>query len=198
MKTMHLAAAILAATAITPATAATFTSSFGFGGPPPAGEYCNINTNTTAFATGNVLGYSPQSCEGGFTVALDTAAQTITLTNIVGSDFGNYEYAQLEITGISEVTITSLSTLQYLPIFDPSALSFATLTPAPQLSFTGSSILIVFDTVGSGQFNFGGDGGQAIFAYNSGAVPEPASWAMMIAGFGLVGAAMRRRALAAA
>jgi len=28
---------------------------------------------------------------------------------------------------------------------------------------------------------------------NSGAVPEPASWALMIAGFGLVGAAMRRR-----
>lgn len=27
-----------------------------------------------------------------------------------------------------------------------------------------------------------------------GAVPEPASWAMMIAGFGLAGAAMRRRA----
>jgi hypothetical protein len=27
----------------------------------------------------------------------------------------------------------------------------------------------------------------------SGAIPEPASWAMMIAGFGLVGAAMRRR-----
>lgn len=30
------------------------------------------------------------------------------------------------------------------------------------------------------------------------AVPEPASWAMLIAGFGLVGAALRRRALAAA
>lgn len=29
-------------------------------------------------------------------------------------------------------------------------------------------------------------------------VPEPASWAMMIAGFGLVGAAMRRRAMAVA
>jgi PEP-CTERM motif len=27
-------------------------------------------------------------------------------------------------------------------------------------------------------------------------VPEPASWALMIAGFGLVGAAMRRRKLA--
>lgn len=31
-----------------------------------------------------------------------------------------------------------------------------------------------------------------------GNVPEPASWAMLIAGFGLVGAAMRRRAAAAA
>lgn len=32
----------------------------------------------------------------------------------------------------------------------------------------------------------------------SGPVPEPASWALMIVGFGLVGAAMRRRTLAAA
>jgi hypothetical protein len=31
----------------------------------------------------------------------------------------------------------------------------------------------------------------------AGAVPEPASWALMIAGFGLVGAAMRRRRMAA-
>ena len=31
-------------------------------------------------------------------------------------------------------------------------------------------------------------------AFNIAAVPEPASWALMIAGFGLVGGAMRRRA----
>nr|WP_243445723.1 PEPxxWA-CTERM sorting domain-containing protein [Polymorphobacter arshaanensis] len=30
----------------------------------------------------------------------------------------------------------------------------------------------------------------------AGAVPEPASWAMMVAGFGLVGGALRRRSLA--
>ena len=29
-----------------------------------------------------------------------------------------------------------------------------------------------------------------------GAVPEPASWAMMVAGFGLVGGAVRRRSMA--
>lgn len=31
------------------------------------------------------------------------------------------------------------------------------------------------------------------FSYNVAAVPEPATWAMMIGGFGMVGAAMRRR-----
>jgi len=33
---------------------------------------------------------------------------------------------------------------------------------------------------------------------NLGAVPEPASWAMMVVGFGLVGSAIRRRGLAIA
>lgn len=37
-----------------------------------------------------------------------------------------------------------------------------------------------------------------VFNEATNAVPEPATWALMIAGFGLVGAAMRRRALAAA
>ncbi|HPU16440.1 MAG TPA: PEPxxWA-CTERM sorting domain-containing protein [Polymorphobacter sp.] len=31
-----------------------------------------------------------------------------------------------------------------------------------------------------------------------GAVPEPASWALMFAGFGMVGTALRRRKVAAA
>ena len=35
-------------------------------------------------------------------------------------------------------------------------------------------------------------------AFNGPSVPEPATWALMIAGFGMVGAAMRRRGLATA
>ena len=35
------------------------------------------------------------------------------------------------------------------------------------------------------------------FTANVSAVPEPASWAMLIAGFGLTGAALRRRRMAA-
>ena len=37
------------------------------------------------------------------------------------------------------------------------------------------------------------DGSPGTFNYSAGAVPEPASWAMLIAGFGLIGAAARRR-----
>lgn len=63
---------------------------------------------------------------------------------------------------------------------------------------------------GRGYFNFGSDlyginlatgaptllgniGAGSLVGLAAGAVPEPQSWAMMIAGFGLVGAAMRRR-----
>jgi hypothetical protein len=51
----------------------------------------------------------------------------------------------------------------------------------------------------SGGVMFQGDTGQGYLLDNLSAavVPEPASWAMMIAGFGLTGAAMRRRNRAA-
>lgn len=43
---------------------------------------------------------------------------------------------------------------------------------------------------------WGKEGGSysGFLSYTAAAVPEPANWAMMIAGFGIVGAAMRRRA----
>lgn len=49
------------------------------------------------------------------------------------------------------------------------------------------------------KFNFNGDLAAGFAAYReidvfgTAAVPEPASWAMMIAGFGMVGAVARRR-----
>jgi hypothetical protein len=54
--------------------------------------------------------------------------------------------------------------------------------PAPQLLLLGDG-------------SFAGNANVFIrsYSFTSGAVPEPASWAMMIAGFGLVGASMRRR-----
>jgi hypothetical protein len=37
------------------------------------------------------------------------------------------------------------------------------------------------------------DGRQFTLRFTTAAVPEPSSWAMLIAGFGIVGATMRRR-----
>jgi PEP-CTERM motif len=58
--------------------------------------------------------------------------------------------------------------------------------------------LVTINFSGTGQ-SFAISGGGAQFGFDDvtfnvgGAVPEPASWALMIAGFGLVGSAMRRR-----
>lgn len=46
--------------------------------------------------------------------------------------------------------------------------------------------------VASFQANFGYDAFRTL-SFDSGAVPEPASWALMLGGFGLVGGVMRRR-----
>lgn len=58
----------------------------------------------------------------------------------------------------------------------------------------------VFTTRVGGDVLFGGDMGQGyrLDSISGGVVPEPASWAMLIAGFGLVGATLRRRRMIAA
>jgi hypothetical protein len=55
------------------------------------------------------------------------------------------------------------------------------------------------DSVQPNVATFGGDGNDynGNFRLQSGAVPEPAMWLMMLGGFGLVGASMRRRSHAA-
>jgi len=53
----------------------------------------------------------------------------------------------------------------------------------------GPSTTITFTTNGTAQNVFG----PALDNVSAVAVPEPAAWAMMLAGFGLVGGAMRRR-----
>ena len=63
----------------------------------------------------------------------------------------------------------------------------------------GTSYFAVASGFGNGDFgaytlNITGDGN--VIVGGTPAVPEPESWALMIAGFGLVGAAMRRRRIA--
>ncbi|WP_409049594.1 PEPxxWA-CTERM sorting domain-containing protein [Sandarakinorhabdus sp.] len=79
---------------------------------------------------------------------------------------------------LGSVTITSA-------LANPNAFTLWTVSFAG----TGRSV-----AVGSALSSFGWDD----VTIGTGAVPEPASWAMLIAGFGLVGAAARRRRAIAA
>ena len=56
------------------------------------------------------------------------------------------------------------------------------------LNLTGNTHSIQFFQPGDATWTFVSE-----VQFSSGAVPEPASWAMMITGFGMVGGAMRRR-----
>jgi len=187
MKMHLLLATAIAGLAMAPASAATFTAEHGV-----STTACNTSTSTGPFATGQVITYAAFGCSGGYNVFLDTTAQTITIVSAV-APFADYRFSEFTITGITETTITSLTALSTAGLFN------TTNNPAPSLalSFTGNSIGILFGTRSDSTpiFDFATDGvGQAVFAYNGGGVvPEPASWAMLIAGFGLVGAAARRR-----
>jgi hypothetical protein len=66
-------------------------------------------------------------------------------------------------------------------------------------SLTGRAIVDAGDTynTAAGTFSFRGVAETATFQAELGGVPEPATWALMIAGYGLAGAALRRRAVAA-
>ncbi|KAB7644440.1 PEPxxWA-CTERM sorting domain-containing protein [Polymorphobacter fuscus] len=96
--------------------------------------------------------------------------------------------ATLSVVGLSGAT-TLFSTTAVLDTSGPSLLTF---------NWSGID-KVTFAIAGGSSAGMGGSGNY--FALDNltvtSDVPEPASWAMMIAGFGLVGAVMRRRRIAA-
>lgn len=90
----------------------------------------------------------------------------------------------------------------FLRLYDINDILLASDTAEIDASFTGM-VTLSATAAGTAYAVFGGVGvaGSSVYSDNFtfSTVPEPASWAMLIAGFGLVGAASRRqRALKAA
>lgn len=177
------------------AHAATITAANGFGAVSSISS-CKDVAKSASFTTGNLVsgGDWTNTCVGFYSVDVDLAAKTLTLT---GLEVGNYESAFLDISGIVGTTISSFTAVGPNNLFDPTAYGgTSAAVPTPTLSFTANSLRIEWTAFGgtapNDQFAFGATPNNvAVFSF--GVVPEPASWALLIAGFGLTGAAMRRK-----
>jgi opacity protein-like surface antigen len=104
-------------------------------------------------------------------------------------DFG-FNMDAVDVNGVSSYfTFNSSSNNGGFRFYRPP--TFVTFN-GPTL-YTGTTAAPTF-TLGNFALSFSGiDLDLTIAAQSVGGVPEPASWAMLIAGFGLTGAAMRRR-----
>ena len=120
--------------------------------------------------------------------------QIATTVNANSIDSGNSIVGGLSFTGASfnGVVITDLTHSNIIGVTIDAASNMGGFDLS-RVSFTGNSVSL----------NFSGlitdTGTQAIVDIQTrGGVPEPATWAMMISGFGLLGAAARRRRTLAA
>lgn len=148
--------------------------------------------------------------EAGSPVATGTFGYADGLSGVLG--YGDLTSFSVTAGGVTYNLADVLPLTDYVYFaYDTSANTF--ITAADSCGFAGCGYTPSLSAINSsGSFGFFFTGAPGSFTeystafgspfdtltLSTGAVPEPASWAMMIAGFGLVGAALRRRALAAA
>ena len=211
-----IAAAALAATAaqagpgviIAPTSATVDTSGPGFGSInntfDQAGLSSGYTLGVTNFDAYIASGPTHTTTFNGFEFFGNSGTTTLQVTYDLGSAkkinalaLWNEESSgigQLNLlTSLNGSTFTSLAT-GLSPTDNPVGSYLADV-----FTFGAVSTRYVrFEASGCPQANPGSFPACAIgeFAFRTAAVPEPASWAMMIAGFGLVGATMRRRCTA--
>lgn len=133
----------------------------------------------------------------------NTAGQPVTIGNPI-IEFGFDDGANLDTADFTATQLIVRDLVQTAGGNNSWQMTFTSLTPGafgglslvtssfnPGLTFGLAADTITINWAG-GTFQANTDY-TAVFDLASGAVPEPATWAMMISGFGLIGATMRRR-----
>lgn len=130
-----------------------------------------------------------------WSLALDVFATGFSLS-WTGTDLGNLSGLAPEpflftLSGLSGIGPVSLVSYACEPAGQFPCTAFSGGPSLTSLTSDATSATVVLNVIRSGEtyvFSLG----------NAGVIPEPATWAMLIAGFGLVGASLRRRRLALA
>ncbi len=148
----------------------------------PASAAVVFNLNNVTLVDGGTL-------SGSFTTSDDLA--TLIGFSITSSTNNGWPYGNFTGTTYTLGNATSLfwnATQGLSATFPKAKLNLFFNSP---LTSTGTALNQTTSETQKGYNRYLTSGSVSAVA---GAVPEPATWAMMIAGFGLVGAAMRRRA----
>ncbi len=149
-------------------------------------------------------GFAAQGTLRNPAAAPSSRSYTLTRGVSVGITGGGFSLSTPMGTGSQAISVPAQTTIPLA--FAASGVNSQTLSTGLQgfvgpgqvfLSYLGTSL---FSATGNGQLNLASATSanvRLLYAYEpAGGVPEPASWALLIAGFGLVGTAARRRRLA--
>lgn len=159
----------------------------------PAAQAADVITTGTATITGNsgsydghiVCGASAGACTFMSTISFLTPAGFNLTSAGIGSNYtggnllANIDFTSVTLNGVN-FNIVTVGQQEFRNIFDQAMVAGATNT------------LVINGTAGTSAGADATFAGTLSFA-NVAAVPEPATWAMMLLGFGAVGLSMRRR-----
>ncbi len=170
-----------AAVSATPASAVTLTTCASVFGP----DGCKFSGVVTGQAEADDLEFKYNQANGAFTPNTDIELQFLDKIDAgnFGSSLTNIVTKPGEPDEIISATYTNTNwIIRYFAIkAGPESVLFAVTNPGSSFAWNTDRL----DGKGMSHIVFFGDPAPAI--------PEPATWAMMIGGFGLIGAAARRR-----
>lgn len=176
--------AVATATTATPAAAAIFV----------------LNGNTTGAPTYNrpLAGNPPTGLSGvGTAVAYRTLTFTVDITGTYSVVQASNTAAYDPFLGLYSGTFNPNAPLTNALVYNDDLGGSLTQSGFSRALTAGTSYTAVmtgFDNLDFGAFTLTIDGQGVVTPSAAGAVPEPATWAMMMLGFGLMGGALRRRA----